>query len=878
MPTAGSNRTSGAGVTWLGIGASSDNTWTFSHWTAAEPGFLLKLGAWMRRSGDKNPTPQLAVYAGTSQIVAGKPMPGARLGFTASIGVAAGKGSAGASYEPSLVSSHMDASLGVSGAAVRLIPGNVYVLAIQNASQGLNLAGNTGLTAETFFRRTSSGDPPDPFTHSNLPSTTMRDVWAYWEPAVAPTVTITGPAASISTTAPVFTAATTDPDRVAPKHDRLAGYWIELRRTGETDLVWQSPKIIPASTERSSGNISRAYGGLTSLTTGSYQVRIKAVDDAGAEGDWTDWHTFVIANLPSVNTVASTPTGKKETGVVNEWIGQWVSPAGLSANAAKVRVLSGGEPIRGGDAAPWVTITPVAPNGSITLLDTSALITKGSAGPLPSGVYTWQMRGRDTSGSATEWSDEVPLSINFPPNTPASVRPISGTRITDPPLIDWLVSDPDPDDVLGSGLTSEWKITRLSTGAVQTGRTADVDPATGRGYKQFTSTQFPADGQYQVEIRGIDLSAEASGTGIGGWSAPITLEKVTSPSVAITSPTPGQTMLTGSPQIAFTVGGDGMLFYRVDLYDNGEPANPFFGSGFVPASNPNSGLYTVPAGVLANGQLYDVQVTTLGAGDIESRSPRVTFKIQFPQANIVTGLTADVNLMEADYEPVTVNLSWGPTGYIGDQFAGWIVTRRLATQPDRAAVVIAHIRSAMAQNFRDYHAPPNVSLVYGVSQLKRSGPDIQQSPVSEIEIDVSLTIPMIASLMPGRGADLRAPVVMLSDDLAEGFNREEATVPTWGTKGVPTLVRSPEGYGQRSYSVGFRLRTDQHGNVRDHIARWRNLVRSGHPVSLRTETEVVYCRIVPSPGWLQRSTRVGVYEVSVGLEEVAWTEAVKIKT
>ena len=74
------------------------------------------------------------------------------------------------------------------------------------------------------------------------------------------------------------------------------------------------------------------------------------------------------------------------------------------------------------------------------------------------------------------------------------------------------------------------------------------------------------------------------------------------------------------------------------------------------------------------------------------------------------------------------------------------------------------------------------------------------------------------------------------------------------------------------------LRTDQHGNVRDHIARWRNLVRSGHPVSLRTETEVVYCRIVPSPGWLQRSTRVGVYEVSVGLEEVAWTEAVKIKT
>jgi hypothetical protein len=884
MPDVGPKITSGAGVSWYQINKDASNLHSFYAWTVNQPGFLLGIGAWMRRSGSGRAKPQLAAYSGgASSGVVPSPLPITRRGYTDEILVEAGASSTGASYEQAIFGSEADASLGVVGAAVRLKPGDKVVLAIHNEANHVDIAIPPSAASQTTFRRTApAGDPPNPFGTGAELYIPLRALWGVWEPAVAPTTVAVSPTGNITTTTPTFTATTTDPDRVAPKHDKLAGYWIELRIFGTTALIWQTQMLVPTSTERSSGNISRAYNGSVALTTGQYEFRVSSVDDAGAIGSFTPWKLFTIANLPSVDSSAATPSGKDEDGTVGVWSARWVSPSGLNANAVKVRVLSGAEVIRGGDSMPWATITPVAPGGTLSVDDTITKITKGvGVDPLPPGSYTWEMKAKDTAGGTSEWSDPVDLRINFPPNQPTGLRPISGTVVTTPPLVDWLISDPDADDVLGAGLVSEWKVTRLSTGGVLTGRTPDVDPATGRGYFQFTETQFPASGQYQIEVRGVDLSAESAGVAddykFSGWSAPLLLEKVTANTVTINSPTPNQVLLTSSPQIAFSVSGTGMNFFRVELYETSELVTPLFGSGIRAAIDPNSAVYTVPSGILTNGKFYDVKVITL-LGDIESYSPRVRFKIQFPTADIVTGVSASLVMTPWDYEPVTVDITWGPTSYVGNQFAGWVITRRLDNQPSGEAVVIAHLRSAATLGFRDYHAPPNAGLTYGVSQLRRSGSDIQQSVVSEVQIEVPLTVPVIASLMPERGGDIRSPVIMLSNDYAEGFAKDETTIPTWGTMGVPTLVRAPEGYGQKVYGIGFRIRTDARGTVQQHIERWRNIVQSGHPVSFRTETEVVYCRIVPTSGWLSRSQRGGAYEIALSIEQVAWAEAVAIET
>jgi hypothetical protein len=871
-----------SGSPWREIPSSgSANQQGILYWRQNDPGFATQIGFWGRKAGSNTSRPQAAIWernGGTDAL----PTPGRRLGYTNPYAVSNSAGGAGIDFILDIAASSRDASVGVIGAPIPLQPGTDYTSGLHvESGPGIDIAAPiTIANRQIHVRGAPAGLPTDPFQHSGfLGPLNPGALYVIYEPATAPTVAMTGPGASISTASPTFAATTTDPDR-ALYQDRLAGYTIELRLQSDPTLIWNpSFSVAPGSTEFTTGNISRAYDG-PALSANTYMVRIAARDLAGAVGAFSDWRVFTIANLPYLETdVVHAPLGKQESGVVSTWSAKWKSPAAKNATHLKVQVLSGGSPIK---ESAWVALAaPVAPDGTISRADSVVGLTQGT-NALGAGFYTWRMKGRDVDGAETEWSDPVEFQVNFPPLQPSGLRPISGTRVVEPPRVDWFVDDLDDDDSLGSGLTSEWRVTNLRTAGQLTGRTSDFEALTGRAYMQFTTAQFPQPDDFMVEVRGVDLSAEAEGgpalaTAYSAWSSPITLTLYVAPTVTINIPTQGMSFATASPQISFSVGGDGMTHFRVEVYSTSNDVTPIYSSGTIEAQDLHNGLFTIPPGFLSNGQIYRVRVfTTLD--NIESNSPFVTFSVQYDVADMVNGFSLAPFLLDGDYEAATVQASWEMSGALGADFAGYLITRRLSSQERSEAVTIAHIREVGTRTFYDYHAPPNDEITYGIMQLRRVGADILLSDVSEETITIDISVPVIASLWRGRGQDLRSPVIMLSTDYAEGFQRDETTIPTWGNQGKPTLVRSPEGYGQRVYSIGFRIRADARGTLKDHLTRWRNIVRSGHPYSLRTETEVAYVRIVPAVGWLSRSSRVGVYEVALTAEEIAWSERVAITT
>jgi hypothetical protein len=855
---------------YTGIGPTTNNQAAFYKFVAASPGLLHKLGMFARGFAAKNSNVQLAIW---DTISTTNLNPGPLLGYTGPIIIT---GTTAALWEAPLVWSNMMAEIG-SPAAVRLVPGRTYWIGVQDDVYNVQIFSAVGTVLSNVPHKTVAvGNPTNPFGTYVAVSERQPAMYGVVTVPTGPVATPTTPSGDVNTAIPTFVADLFDAEAGTPTYDRVARYAIQVRKFGATALTWAPGEFTASTTERSAETLTKLYGG-PSLEQTDYEWRIQATDDTGTVGDWSNWEFFTVTNLGSLDIASASPLGKQENGVVTNWIARWTHPGTppLNANAARVRIKSAGIVQRGGDTAPFITLSPTVPNASfITIPDTTALLTHGPNPPLPSGAYTWEMQARDTGGSITAWSDGVAFNVNFPPNKPSGLRPISGSRLASRPRIDWFVSDLDYEDILGGDLISLWEVTDPA-GTVRSGRTSNLDIDTGRGYLDLTVAEAPTNGDYRWRVMGVDQSGEAAGTGIGPWSDPVTFTLVAAPIITITVPAQNATVFTSAPQILWTVTGGSQAFFRVQLYRANE-VNPFYGSGRLVAPLPGSGAFVVPSGVLENEHSYDAEVTIWTAGDIVSISALRRFAVAYPPADLITDVAVSPKVYDGDWEAVTNTVSWHISGSAASAFAGYVITRRGASQDPADAIPIAHIKQVAQTVFDDHHPPPNENLVYGVRQLLRSGANILQSPVSEAYIAVPLSVPFIASLITG--AEIRAPVIMLRDDYSEGFTRDESTVPTWGTGGKPTLIRSPDNYGQVSVSVGFTIRNDERGTLHEHMAQWRDIMRTGHPVSLRTETERLFMHVIPQAGWLSRTALVGVWSVQLALEEIAWTEAVPILT
>lgn len=852
---------------WHGIGASGGvNTQALYLFTAAEPLFINKLGARLARTSGTNSNVQLAIWEHNENTNE----PGKLLGYTGTFAVGAAS-----TFTHSLIWSH--ASLepytipGVV-AAVRIEASKRYWLGIQVERAGVQVSVDPSTVTATTFRKQTTGNPVDFTAPISTLLTAIPALFAEAESSDPPELTLTSPGASVTSDQPTIAGTVIDPQSIAPSYDRLRRWLYEVRILGETDILTQRT-VVPTHAQRSAGTFSAIYDG-PALFEGGYEVRVQGIDDVEVSGDWTDWFTFLIENLGEIDISSSAPTGKLEYGVYSgNWTGRWTHPLTLDANRAWVRVRSGEQLVRSTPDA-GVAIS-VAHNAIISLTNTQAAVAL-AADPLPPGNYNWQMQARATDGSLSPWSNPIPLIINSAPNQPSNLRPGNGTTHAIRPYVDWLLTDPDIDDILGVSVSSILEITDLPDGVPFTREILDVNPDTGRGFYDLAAhpADIPSNGDWQFRVRGRDISAVGTLSEFGPWSPPHIFTLVTAPKVTITSPVENAVVATSTPQFTWTIVDGLQAFYEVKIARPDQP--PFFSSGKIPVAIPSAaGSYNMLAGWLKPGNIYDGEITIWTAGDISSTSFKRRFTVQYPSANQLQDVNVALYQYPTDFEPVSVAVTWARTSYPESQFRGYVIWRRPSAASPDEAIPIAQVRSSGQLSWIDHHAPPNVALIYSVSQLRKSGNDIQSSAPVEIEIEVPLETPVIASVESG--GIRRFPVMWLDRGLRGGFSREESLAKTWGSGGKKIPARPLPGFGAHKFSITFVLRSSHGVDVKDRFKAVEEVVKSGDVVSLRTETHSGFFYITNPDSWWARGDSLGLFDVTLNLEEVAHSEEIRIK-
>jgi hypothetical protein len=833
----------------------------------AQPCFLTHIGARMRRSGGNNGNVQFAVW----QADPSTGLPGDRLGYTAAVTVSATSSSTGQVVEMPIVSSDRDVALGgVTGAAIPLFPGITYFFGGDVQSAGLQIGTIAGAT--TYYQRgIPGGNPTDPFgsgTPVNDVSPAIPILWFKGEIDAPITVTMTGPATSINTITPTITGTIAQTDTGAPLYDKLRKYEIAVRDAVTTGQMWGAV-FNATSAETAANSFSAVYAGTPLSPGGQYEVQARAAGELGVFGAWSAWRAFAVGAVGAVDVTIPTPSGKQPDGVIDTIVGKWTHPAGTAMAKVNARFLSNGEPARSSVTLHPTGITKAASNNQTFTISAAEHGMTPVTDPLPPGNYTYQLQGIDASGGITPWSAEASFSVNFPPNQPSNTRPSSGDTVTTPPLLRWDGSDPDPDDIFGGNVVSYVKILNVATNIETTyGPINDVDPATGSGYLQLVAgLHLSGDGFYQWQVRLND------GLAYGPWSAPSLFNLIDAPDLIINAPTEGATVTSSSPSIVFTIASSSIASYYVEFSRPGE-VNPFRVSSVFTVDPPaTSQTYQPIPGWLDNGLYYDVEVVATTPVNVVSRSGKRRFRVQYTNAPGLTQVEAAMQRNVRDWEDSSVALRWGMTSLLGNEFAGYVVWRREASQPASEAVPIKLLSTAGSTGWVDHHPPPNTQLIYSVSQLQRVLGDIRSSTPVEKEISTTLVVPVLVSWEDP--VSRRAPIAWLSSGLSFGFDRDDATLETWGSEGAPLYVRNPSNFGAESFPVSFTIRTDQYGTLHQHLTAWRAIVTSGDVFSFRTEIGRSWVKVNARGNWAQRSG-VGTYKISLSLQEVFHPEIVSI--
>lgn len=862
--TTGIADTTAAGWLQVSAGSSNQRAWNIAAFTVSEPVFLHTLGSRMRRSGSGNGTVYFAVWQAD-----GVGLPGVRLGYTGPVSVTATSSSTGQVAQQPIVASVADAVTGQVGSAIRLLPGIVYYYGFLVRNNGVDVGVVAG-TATNYNRTNNTNTPTDPFgtgTAATPASPSVPILWGLAETDAPLTVTLTGPASTISTVTPAITGTVTQTDSGTPYFDRLYQYQVEVRNALTTGQLW-STVVTASTTERASNSFSVVYAGTALTPGGQYEVHVRAAGDLGVWGTYSAWRPFTVGAVGTVDVSIPTPSGKQATGIIASVVGKWTHPSGTAMAKADVRFLVNGVVIRTSETLQPTGITKAASNNQTFTISAAEHGLTPVSDPLPGGSYTYQLRGRDSGGGITPWSDQAPFTVNTPPNQPSNLRPFSGVTLTSRPRLLWDGSDQDADDLFGGNVVSYVEITWPDTTIHTYGPLSSVDPGSGSGYLDLTTTHVPNDGVYQWRVRLND------GNGYGPWSPPTIFTLTAAPLLTITAPADNATVTTSTPSIVFSIASSTIASYKVRFYRPGA-ISPFFDSGPITVSPPATSQTFQPApGWLENGQLYDVEVIATTPVNVTSISQKRRFRVSYPTAPGLTAVDASMLTNQRDWEPTSVVVVWGQTSLPQTEFGGYVLWRREATQTAAEAVPIRLIPNAGQTSFIDHHPPPNASLIYSVSQLRIVTGDTRASVPVEVQIDTTLTVPVLVSLE--NGATLRAPVAWLNTGLSMGFRRADTTIETWGSLGAPLWVRNPANYGAESYSVRFTLRSDAYGTLHQHLAAWTAMVKSGDPFSFRTEMARTFVRIVSSGQWASRGSYPGTYQISLTFEEIFYQEAADI--
>lgn len=708
--------------------------------------------------------------------------------------------------------------------------------------------------------------PPNPYQGVTLEQLTPMAMWAEWTENLAPAAILTTPTAGqmLTTTTPVIAGAFTDPQTGAPFVDRMSAFQLAIINldSGADVHVGNAALYTPTKQERDAGTFSRTYAGATLTAGPTYGIAVRVADDSGAWSDWTTQRTFTIAARGTVDTATDgAPSGKSDSGIPTAFTGRWSHPNSHAMDQAQVRVYRGGSLFRAGAIlAKAAAGTSVAPGTAFSIGNTGVLPESG-IGELPPGSYTYTIQGRSATNQL--WgpeSDPRAFQINYSPVVPTNLQPPSGSTSAAYPLLEWNVTDPD--DNYATDDTSDVEIT-TPTGTVTVYNTSNYDTARGVGFLQLTGVHVPVAGTYKVRIRGKDTSAGVLGE--GQWSGYTTFTYVAggSPVVTITNPTEGETEGTITPNLTWTNTGGTQVRARVILYANDSP---------VPVKvadiSGSSQAMPFPIGWLQKGVQYDVTVTVWVAGEINGTSLRRRFSVTYTDPETPRNVQATPWMERRDYyaSPSSIMISFDESIYGPAEFGGYNIYRRLATESPEQATLLRTLTSPGQTRWRDAWPRSRTLYLYGVSQNRWMGGKLIESPITWVEAEIVLAVPILVST---KDPSKRFAMMYMEGNYGGNRERPKSYYTTWGSKKKRTRVSAPKDAAAQTLKLSVTLLRDARGTLEEHTADWVELADSGDTCLFRAENPVesFYCDV----DWNWVRGPVGKRILTVTLTEVDYT-------
>lgn len=831
---------------------------------ASQNFWATKIGGWFGKSSGTNATARLAAYETDGVNLA---TTDDRVGYTDAVTVSTsmtGPGG-GAAYEPDVAV----ADNAPSNDAFMVYSGRRYAVAILGTAAGIGhsmiAAGSISADNEQFYNRTGlSQPPPDPFgAYSN----SVEGHLTAWVEGYANEAPIApnnrNPNGTINETAPDFECTfrdlngaygTSSGDGV-DTGDQVGQYQIQLRAVGTTSLLWNTT-YTATSAEKSSDNISRAYGG-SSLSRGTaYEWRIRTSDAFGAWGDWSSWLEFTPANLGYV-TLDSDPTGKIEDNTP-DFKGRWTHQSATGMTQAQVRLLSSaGTVLQTSSAFAKLVASSAAPGTLFTCTWADTGFTDLAWGT----SYQYQIRGYDGS-QWSDWSAARSFSTDAAPSVPASLSPVSGSIFTSYPLLAFAMSDTDDDT--GTGLTATIRITKPDTSTVDA--TATYNSSTGLWEFQTTGTELTAYGTYSWKAIGYDgtlYSGESSSLGSGTFSSSNTFTYALGPTVTIDEPDSSDTLTTASFDVEWTT--TGQVKYKVAIYDAGTSDAVYESNGGAWTVSA-AGSHTVPSGYVRNGESYDVTVTVENSTPLEGSDTNTAILIDYTAPTAVANFQATPIKVGADPQESAIRLSWDQTSYTAPEFREYTVYRRADGGPDADEIILARLTSPSDVALVDYTPASDHEYTYGIRVVILTGLDEIESELVEASAEIALLSTVLTAV--GNGGTYRANLTNVRDRSDDRVIDEAVYQPLGQDK--PTTVRSRTRYYAAQLEAAI-IDTDE-ATAAEHKANLEALDAQGGTICARYGDGTK--RFVTLSDLKLTTEHGGWFSVAMRLREERYTEGV----
>ena len=762
--------------------------------------WVTKWGGVFGRYGASTPSVRMSAYTTDASK-----NPVTRIGYSAAISPSTAMAAAGAG-------AHYTGNISVSdngpdSSACMVYSGQRYAIDILSLNYQLGhsmiAAGSITADNEQFYNRTAPGTTP-PSAYGAYSASVEGHLTAYLEgyeneaPAASTSLVPTG---SVTDTAPTFTAVFNDLNGTygttsglgVDTGDRVYQYTIQVRRVSDAVSFWNTT-YSAGSTERSSDNISRAYGGTALVRGTAYEWRIRCSDEFTTWGSWTSWTSFTPANLGFV-TLDGLPTGKQEA-VTMAFEGRWNHQAVTTMKTVWVRLLDSADTVV--QAGADYNIADVA---SSALPGTLFSIPWANTGFTTLGwgrSYKYQIKGYD-GASWSDWSTARTFTTNAAPTVPTTLTPTSSLVFSSYPKL--TCSFTDSDDTTATGLTGVFRITRPNL------TTVDVTPtynATTLIWEyQTTAVEISATGTYTWKATGYDgtiYSGEATLLASATFSSSATFIYATGPTVTVTTPADLATVASASLRVGWSVSGGTQVKYQVKVYADGS-STIVFDSGLITSTATS---HDIPSGYLRNSTSYDIVVEITDTVPLVGYSSIVNIAVAFTAATDLTNVTATATKIGLDTFETAIRLSWDPTAYAAPDFIEYTIRRSADSGPDVTSIILARVTSPSQVAFIDYTPAHGYTYTYGLTVSILTGVDTVTSTSVTASALVTLTGTVLS--LVGNGGTYRACLLNVRER-AHGRTVNEAVYQALsGSK--PVTIRSRARFWESSFEGAIIPATD----------------------------------------------------------------------